>query len=62
MVSTLAYMSNFIILQILVPHHTIYGALVQIFDFQFLADLHVLGSGEFKKHKISMVPVCSLVS
>ena len=35
--------------------------IVQIFDFWFLADLHVLGSGESKQHKISMVSRCSLV-
>ena len=29
--------------------------IVQIFDFRFLADLYVLGSGESKKHKISLV-------
>ena len=29
--------------------------IVQIFDVWFLADLHVLESGEYKKHKISMV-------
>ena len=28
----------------------------------FLADLHILGSGESKKHKISIVCGCSLVS
>ena len=32
------------------------------FDFRLLADLHVLGSGESKKHKISIVTGCSLVS
>ena len=41
-----------------------WGALVivQIFDFRFLADLHVLVSGESKKHKISMMSGCLLVS
>ena len=36
-------------------------AIVQIFHFRFLADLHVLGSEESRKHKISIVPGCSLV-
>ena len=39
---------------ILVPHRTmIWGTLVivQIFDFRFLEDLHVLGSRESKKKK-----------
>ena len=42
----------------------IWGTLiiVQISDFQFLSDLHVLGSGESKEHKISMVSGYSLVS
>ena len=46
------------------PSYYVRGTLVivQIFDFRFLADLHVLGSGESKKHKISMVSGCSLVS
>ena len=35
--------------------------IVQIFDFQFLVDLHVSGSGESKKHKTNMVSRCSLV-
>ena len=35
--------------------------IVQIFDFRFMGDLLVLGSGESKKHKISMVSGCSLV-
>ena len=36
--------------------------IVQIFDFRFLAHLHILGSGESKNHKISMVSECWLVS
>ena len=36
--------------------------IVQIFHFRFLADLHVLASGESKKYKISMVSGCLLVS
>ena len=46
------------------PSHCIWGTLVieQIFDFPFLADLHILGSGKSKKHKISMVSGCSFVS
>ena len=42
----------------------VWGTLVieQIFDIRFLTDLHVLGSGVSKKHKISMVSGCSLVS
>ena len=45
------------------PSCYLWGTLknVQIFDFQFLTDLHVLGSGESKKHKSSMVSGCSLV-
>ena len=41
-----------------------WGTLVimQIFDFRFLADLHVLGSRESKKHKISMLSGCLFVS
>ena len=47
-----------------VPHTHVWRILVieQIFDFQFLTDLHPLGSGESKKHKISMVSGFSLVS
>ena len=46
------------------PSYYVWGTLVsvQIFDFRFLADLHVLGSGESKKYKISMMSGCSLVS
>ena len=36
----------------LVPYHTkVWGtlAIVQIFDLRLLADLHVLGLGEYKK-------------
>ena len=33
----------------------------QVSDLRFLVDLKVLGSGESKKHKISMVSRCSLV-
>ena len=46
------------------PSYYVWGTLVivQIFDFRFLADLHILGSGESKKHKISMVSGCSLVN
>ena len=46
------------------PSYYAWGTLVivQIFDFRFLADLHVLGSEESKKRKISMVSGCSLVS
>ena len=46
------------------PSYYVWGTLeiVQNFDIRFLADLHVLGSGESKKHKISMVSGCSLVS
>ena len=46
------------------PSYYVWGtlAIVQIFDFRFLVDLHVLGSGESKKHKNSMVSGCSLVS
>ena len=48
------------------PSYYVWETLVimQVFDFQFLADLHVLGSAESKKnpHKISMVSGCSLVS
>ena len=36
--------------------------IVQIFNFLFLVDLHVLGSEESKKRKFSMVSGCSLVS
>ena len=45
------------------PSYYEWGALVivQIFDFQFLADLHILESEKSKKHKISLVPVSSLV-
>ena len=60
-----SYLLKVISLSILVPHHTmVRGTLVivQIFDFRFLKDLHVLGSGEFKKPKISMVSGCSLAS
>ena len=44
--------------------YSVWGTLVivQIFDCRFLADLHVLGSLESKKHKISMMSGCSLVS
>ena len=46
------------------PSYYVWGTLLnmQIFDLRFLEDLHVLGSGESKKHKISMVSGCSLVS
>ena len=32
--------------------------IVQTFDFRFLADLHVFGSKESKKHKVSMMSGC----
>ena len=47
------------------PSYYAWGTLVivQISDFRLLVDLHVLGSAELKKkHKISMVSGCSLVS
>ena len=46
------------------PSYYVWGTLVivQNFDVRFLANLHVLGSGDSKKHKISMVSGCSLVS
>ena len=55
---------SYICLHFSSPSYYVWGALVivQIFDFRFLADLHVWGSGESKKHKISMVSGCSLVS
>ena len=45
------------------PSYYVWGTLFiqQIFDTRFLADLHVLRSGESKNHKISMVSGCSLV-
>ena len=45
------------------PSYYVWGTLVieQIFNFRFLADLHVLGSEESKICKISMVSRCSLV-
>ena len=50
---------------LLVSVHTMHGEtliIVQVFDFQFLADLHILVSEESKKHKINMVFGCLLVS
>ena len=46
------------------PSYYAWGTLViiQIFDFRFLANLHILVSGESKKYEISMVSRCSLVS
>ena len=47
------------------PSYYVWGTLVivQIFDFRFLADLHVLGVLENPKNtKISMMSKCSLVS
>ena len=46
------------------PSYLYMGTLVivQIFDFRFLTDLHVLGYGDSKKLKISMVSGCSLAS
>ena len=44
--------------------HTIYKGIfvnVQIFNFWFLADLHVFGTEEAKKQKISIVSGSSLV-
>ena len=40
------------------PSYYVWGTLVivLILGFRFLVDLHVWGSGEFKKHKISMDP------
>ena len=45
------------------PSYYVWGTLVilQILDCRFWADLHVLGSGESKKDKISMVSECSFV-
>ena len=45
----------------LVIRHTMHGEHNRA-NFRLLADLHVLGSGESKKHKISMVSRCSFVS
>ena len=46
------------------PSYYVWGTMIiaQIFDFRFLVDIHVLGFGESKKHKISNVSGCSLVS
>ena len=46
------------------PSYYVWRTLVimQIFDFRLLAELRVLGSEEYKKHKISMVSGYSLVS
>ena len=49
----------------LVSHHTmVWGIflIVQIFNFRILVDLHVLGSRESPKHKISLMSWCSLVN
>ena len=50
--------------QFLVPHHTMYGELWKLCKFSifgFWRIYIVLGSGESKKHKISMVSGCQLV-
>ena len=46
------------------PLYCIWGTLVimQIFNIRFSAELHILGTGESKEHKIIMVSQCSLVS